>query len=134
MKDYSYVTQLDYESVAGPDWPKFEQFQLNQSVPEWVYNEIDQMLGPPQIFSHPSFCVLPFYGWEYPINQECCLMPRGSNIQTVQSSMLSGIRPAACSKCWALEDAGLASDRQLKNESLSLLFHRLLLLFRTART
>jgi hypothetical protein len=122
MKDYSYVTQLDYESVAGPDWPKFEQFQLNQSVPEWVYNEIDQILAPPQVFSHPSFCVLPFYGWEYPINQECCLMPRGSNIQTVQSSMLSGIRPAACSKCWALEDAGLASDRQLKNESLSLLF------------
>ena len=122
MKDYSYVTQLDYESVAGPDWPKFEQFQLNQSVPEWVYNEIDQILAPPQVFSHPSFCVLPFYGWEYPINQACCLMPRGSNIQTVQSSMLSGIRPAACSKCWALEDAGLASDRQLKNESLSLLF------------
>ena len=71
MKDYSYVTQLDYENVAGPDWPKFEQFQLNQSVPEWVYNEIDQMLGPPQVFSHPSFCVLPFYGWEYPINQAC---------------------------------------------------------------
>ena len=121
MKDYSYVTQLDYESVAGPDWPKFEQFQLNQSVPKWVYNEIDQMLGPPQVFSHPSFCVLPFYGWEYPINQACCLMPKGSNIQTVQSSMLSEVRPAACSKCWALEDAGLASDRQLKNKSLSLL-------------
>lgn len=34
--------------------------------------------------------------------------------------MLQGQRPSACNKCWALEDAGAKSDRQIKNETLDL--------------
>jgi hypothetical protein len=104
--------------VAGPDWPPFVQFQSNQNVPNFVYDEIDQMLRPAQGFSHPSFCVLPFYANEYPGNTVCCLLPPNANVDDIKTKMLQGIQPSACSKCWNLERAGIKSDRQIKNETV----------------
>jgi hypothetical protein len=121
---YSFVTQADYQAVAGPDWPQFSAFEKHQDIPDFVYQEIDEMLGIPKIFSHPSFCILPFYGTEYPINTFCCLTPKGSNRETVKQEMLDGQRPSTCNKCWALEDAGLKSDRILKNETLDFYTNR----------
>ena len=75
-------------------------------------------------FEHPAFCVLPFYGWEYPNNTSCCLITPGADINIVRSSMLVGNRPSACHKCWRLEDAGIPSDRQIKNATLDFYFDR----------
>ena len=55
--NYKHVTQKDYATVAGPDWPSFVDFQQQINVPDFVYNEIDQMLAQPVPFAHPSFCV-----------------------------------------------------------------------------
>lgn len=66
------------------------------------------------------FCVLPFYGAEYTPDgfaSPCCLLSVNTNIQEVQTIMLSGKRPPACQKCWYLEDQGKTSDRQLKNSA-----------------
>lgn len=66
------------------------------------------------------FCVLPFFGAEYAVNNSftsCCLLPKNHNIKTIQNSMLNNHRPEECSKCWKLEDQGLVSDRQIKNSS-----------------
>lgn len=107
--------------MAGPDWPLFDQFQLHVDVPEFVYAEIDNMLRPAEGFSHPTFCVLPFYAMEYPDKTPCCLLPSpisSSKINEMKFQMLQGQRPTICNKCWTLEDAGIKSDRQLKNETL----------------
>lgn len=117
---YSYVTQTDYESIAGPDWPSFSVFQTHNDVPDFVYNEIRDMLKPPARFEHPSFCVLPFYGIEYPSNTPCCFLPQNTNRIQIQQEMLAGRRPDACNTCWRLEDAGITSDRMLKNEAANL--------------
>ena len=116
--NYKHVTQRDYVAVAGPDWPAFVDFQQHVNVPDFVYNEIDQMLAEPLPFDHPSFCVLPFYGWEYPLNTACCLLPKKHDLKKIQSDMLNGVRPDSCAKCWNLEDRGIKSDRQLKNETV----------------
>lgn len=119
---YKYVTLADYESVAGPDWPTFEQFLLHTNVEQFVYDEIDQMLQPPEAFDHTAFCVLPFFGLEIGITQtSCCLLPLDHNIEKIRAEMLSGHRPQECSKCWRNEDANLPSDRQIKNQTLSFL-------------
>lgn len=123
---YSHVTKSDYDAVAGPDWPLFEHFVTHQSVPDFVYQEVDSMLSKPRQFDHAAFCVLPFYGVEYPENTACCLMPRGTDRLSVQTDMLNNVRPKACNKCWQLEDAGFKSDRQIKNETLEFLFQRTL--------
>ena len=115
---YNYLTQRDYDAVAGPDWPSFVDFQQHISVPDFVYDEIDQMLVEPAPFDHPSFCVLPFYGWEYPLDTACCLLPKNHDLQQIQKDMLNGVRPQSCAKCWNLEDRGIKSDRQLKNETV----------------
>lgn len=104
--------------MAGPDWPPFDCFQLHDNVPVFVYKEIDSMLRPVEGFSHPTFCVLPFYAAEYPDETPCCLMSGEESLKEVQQQMLSGQRPKSCKKCWKLEDAGLKSDRLLKNETL----------------
>lgn len=115
---YSYITQSDYEAVAGPDWPPFSSFTKHDNIPDFVYLEIDSMLSPAEQFSHPSFCILPFYGVEYPSKTFCCLTPPGADRETVKQQMLDGVRPQACVKCWNLEDAGIKSDRLIKNETL----------------
>jgi organic radical activating enzyme len=117
-KNYKHVTQKDYATVAGPDWPSFVDFQQHVDIPDFVYNEIDQMLAEPVAFDHPSFCVLPFYGWEYPLNTACCLLPKKNDLKKIQADMLNGVRPDSCAKCWNLEDRGIKSDRQLKNETV----------------
>jgi len=65
-----------------------------------------------------NFCVLPFYGREYPRDVACCLLDKTADLEQVKSEMLAGIRSNACAKCWTLEDAGIKSDRQIKNETL----------------
>jgi len=118
---YSHVTQADYESVAGPDWPAFDQFQLHENVKQFVYDEIDQMLGPDEVFDNPAFCVMPFYGWQTDIESSCCLLPKNHDIEKIRADMLNNQQPAECRMCWKNEDAGIKSDRQIKNETLSLL-------------
>lgn len=91
-----------------------------------MYAEIDDMLGPVERFSHPTFCVLPFYAIEYPSRTACCLFAdqpwstsgwsNNHSIDQIKQQMLQGRRPAACQKCWSLEDAGIKSARQIKNE------------------
>lgn len=115
---YSYITQLDYETVAGPDWPSFSVFASHDRVPDFVYNEIDLMLTAPEQFDHPSFCVLPFYGLEYPRKTFCCLVPPRTDRELVKQQMIEGQRPDACNKCWVLEESGIKSDRLIKNETL----------------
>jgi hypothetical protein len=115
---YSYVHESDYVAVAGPDWPNFKQFQQHLNVPEFVYKEIDSMLWNKQPFDKPAFCVLPFYGYEYPWNTECCLMTTNTNSDQVRQQMLNEQRPSECNHCWRLEDAGIKSDRMIKNETL----------------
>lgn len=118
MKKYDHISQADYETVAGPDWPLFSQFQSHVGIPNFVYAELDEMIRPPQGFSHPSFCVLPFYAIEYPRKTPCCLMSDFDNLEEIRSDMLAGQRPQSCNACWRLEDSGSKSDRQLKNESM----------------
>lgn len=119
MKSYDHVTQQDYENIAGPDWPSFDRFQQQDRIPDFVYQEIDDMLRPSPKSSHPSFCVLPFYAMELPKRKHCCLIPNKIyDITSIRQQMLAGQRPTECSACWRLEDAGQRSDRQLKNSML----------------
>lgn len=115
---YSWVLESDYISIAGPDWPHWDLFSLGQNVPDFVYKEIDQMLRADTIFSNQAFCVLPFYGREFPENTACCLLPPGVDLDKIKSKMLAGERAAACKKCWDLEDSGGLSDRIIKNRTL----------------
>jgi len=122
LKDrYSYITLEDYSTVAGPDWPTFDQFQSHENIEQFVYDEIDQMLGPNEVFDNPAFCVMPFYGWQTDIKSSCCLLPENHDIEKIRSDMLNTRRPEECWKCWKNEDAGIKSDRQIKNETLAIL-------------
>lgn len=116
--DYKYVTQEDYVAVCGPDWPNYENFCKNFNVPDWVYQEIDEMLPRKEPFTHPSWCVNPFYSYELPQKTHCCLLPKEHNIFEIRQKMLDGKRPEECSACWNLEDKNLLSDRIIKNQSL----------------
>ena len=119
---YSYVTQADYESVAGEDWPSFDQFLSHDNIEQFVYDEINQMLAPDEVFDHPAFCVLPFFGLELNNSRTaCCLLPPSHDIKKIRGQMLDGKRPTECDKCWRNENAGIKSDRQIKNETLSFL-------------
>jgi sulfatase maturation enzyme AslB (radical SAM superfamily) len=118
---YSYVKQADYESVAGADWPSFDQFQSHKNIEQFVYDEIDQMIEPDEVFDNPAFCVMPFHGWQTDIKSSCCLLPKNHNIEKIRADMLNNQRPAECWKCWKNEDAGIKSDRQIKNETLAVL-------------
>lgn len=120
MKDidkYLNILRDDYNAFAGPDWPSFDQFSQHTDVPDFVYEEIDQFLTNYKPFDNPAFCVLPFYGIEYPRNISCCIM-KTTNVSQVKQQMINGIRPDACVACWKLEDAGLTSDRIIKNATL----------------
>jgi hypothetical protein len=121
---FDYISKKDYESIAGPDWPSFDSFLSRINVPDFVYRELTDMLTPPKKFENPSFCILPFYGLEYPGNTPCCLISSGADVESIKKEMISGSRPAACKKCWNLEDAGVKSDRLLKNETLDFYLDR----------
>ena len=62
-----------------------------------------------------TFCVLPWYSNELPINTPCCLLPQNTNIDQLKSDLLAGVRSAACAKCWRIEDSEQQSRRQLEN-------------------
>ena len=68
-----------------------------------------------------NFCVMPFFGAEYRdsgFDTPCCLMePSDRTITEIQQDMLDNRRPKECSKCWRMEDSGLESDRQIKNQA-----------------
>lgn len=118
---YEYVSHADYDSVAGPDWPSFDQFRSHNNIAQFVYDEIDQMLRPNEVFDHPAFCVLPFFGLELNNSETaCCLLPTEHDIKKIRAQMLVRQRPVECGKCWRNEDANEISDRQLKNQTLSL--------------
>jgi organic radical activating enzyme len=119
---YSSITKRDYTAVAGPDWPSYDQFLTHQDVPEFVYNEIDEMLSGPRAFDNTAFCVLPFYSIELPAKTACCLLPDNADVESIKRQMLNNQRPVECSKCWKLEDADIKSDRMLKNETLDYYF------------
>jgi sulfatase maturation enzyme AslB (radical SAM superfamily) len=119
---YSFVKQNDYESIAGADWPAFNRFQSHENIEQFVYDEIDQMLKSDEVFDHPAFCALPFFGLELGLRETaCCLLPAAHDIKKIRTQMLHGIRPAECAMCWRNEDANLLSDRQIKNQTLSFL-------------
>ena len=115
---YEYVKKEEYDIVAGPDWPAYDDFKTHQNIQQFVYDEIDTMLWNLKPFSNPSFCVLPFYGIEYPMNTVCCLLTTKHDLDQINSDMLAGQRSPYCHKCWTAEDAGLKSDRMVKNETL----------------
>lgn len=114
------LTLEDYQSMSGPDWPSFEQLKSGDNVPQFVIDELSEMFSSvsDSAESVKTFCVLPFYGIEYPWQISCCLMSRHDTIDRVQQDMLSGKRAGECSHCWKNEDYGLISDRQVKNASL----------------
>lgn len=118
---YQFVTPTDYESVKGPDWPFYVDFAQHNSVPPWVYQEIDSMLTVKEPYDPESFCVLPWHSQEISWNRKsthCCLLPGTYNITKIKSNMLQGLKPAECQKCWNLEQQDLLSDRKLKNSAL----------------
>ena len=113
---YKNLTRSDYENISDLSWPTFDEFLQHQNVPDHVYHDIDQQLNL-EHYVHPSFCILPFFGIEYPSKTFCCLTPSGSDREHVKQQMLDGIRPSECQKCWGLEDRGIRSDRMIKNDS-----------------
>ena len=118
LDQYQLIKQSDYESAAGPDWPSFDNFLAGRGVETFVYDEVDSMLLG-HVKSYDNFCILPFYGIEYPKNNHCCLLPEKYDIDQIKQDMLSNRRTLACQNCWTLEDRGLKSDRQLKNDFLT---------------
>jgi organic radical activating enzyme len=72
------------------------------------------------------FCVLPFYGYEYSTTggTHCCLLPKDYNIDSIRKDILEKNRSSFCNACWKLEDAGLISDRKLKNSALDFYWDR----------
>lgn len=120
VEKYSYVTESDYQSVAGSDWPDYNIFVKHEAVPGFVYREIDEMLYKKQPFDHPSFCVNAFYAKELPSQDYCCLITDNNNIEDIRKKMINSERPIECQACWKLEDAGFDSDRLIKNRTLDL--------------
>jgi hypothetical protein len=116
ISKYQNISKDSYDAFAGPDWPPYDQFIEHKNVETFVYEEIDNFLANYTPFNNPAFCVLPFYGIEYPGNVHCCIM-ESTNVDQVKQQMLNGVRPTACSVCWKLEDAGIVSDRIQKNNT-----------------
>lgn len=122
---YDHVAQADYDAIRGPDWPTWQAWCTHAEVSSTVLDEIQARLIRPVEFKHSSFCVLPFYAREWWLGSShdrretfCCLVPDGTDRAQVQHSMLAGQRPQACAACWRLEDAGLVSDRLIKNRAI----------------
>ncbi len=71
-----------------------------------------------------GFCVLPFYGIEYPNKTPCCLLKKNYDLGQIRLDMLANKKPSACKSCWSLESQNLVSDRQLKNSSVDYIWDR----------
>jgi hypothetical protein len=117
---YQTIKFDDYQSMAGPDWPPYDVFIVGDQIDDFVAQELDAMLNVTEDQKNKisNFCVLPFYGREYPTNRHCCLMKEDADIYQVRSDMILNQRTSACQVCWSLEDVGIQSDRQLKNKTL----------------
>jgi hypothetical protein len=125
ISKYLSVTERDYNALAGSEWPSYDLFIQHYDVPDFVYQEIDEAQIKIETFNNTAFCVLPFYGMEYPSNKECCLIDYSQeSIESVKQKMLSGVRPKACEKCWTLEDKGVVSDRIIKNNQIDLILDK----------
>lgn len=122
ISKYLSVTERDYTALAGTEWPSYDNFIQHYNVPDFVYEEIDEAFSKVEKFNNTAFCVLPFYGMEYPLNKECCLMDYSvESIESVKQKMLQGQRSKACEKCWNLEDKGIISDRIIKNNHVDVI-------------
>jgi hypothetical protein len=117
---YQQITEHDYQLMAGPDWPSYQDFAAGAPLEQSIADELNSMLdGSVQKLKNISnFCVMPFYGWEYPTNTHCCLLPKNYDLGSIQTDMLNNQRNSQCHKCWTLEDAGIVSERQIKNFTL----------------
>jgi hypothetical protein len=117
---YRSITENDYSAMSGPNWPSYREFSSGVDIEQFIADELDSMLNnvADKKSKITNFCVMPFYGWEYPANTHCCLLPNGYDIDTIKTDMLNNRRTAECHKCWTIEDAGLISDRQIKNATL----------------
>lgn len=102
--------------MAGPDWPSYTDY-CQGLVRPYILEEIKSKVNPSSV-DHPTFCVLPFYGWEYPDNVACSLLEKTPDLESVQQDMLNNRRSPACTNCWQIEDAGQRSVRQIKNQML----------------
>ncbi|CAB4128736.1 Radical_SAM domain containing protein [uncultured Caudovirales phage] len=118
LTPYKRLKKDEYNIVAGSTWPSFEEFQQHNNIADFIYDEIDSMLWNLAPKISETFCVLPFYGIEYPDNVPCCIMGKVNNLDEIREQMLAGEKPKACATCWKLESAGVQSDRQLKNTTL----------------
>jgi sulfatase maturation enzyme AslB (radical SAM superfamily) len=72
------------------------------------------------------YCVLPFYSVETVFNNPnknifCCRLPPGTDIESVRATIKQQERSPNCNACWALEDAGFKSERQIHNETMDFL-------------
>jgi MoaA/NifB/PqqE/SkfB family radical SAM enzyme len=117
---YRQITEEDYYLMARSTWPTYQEFASGDCIEQSVANELDHHLNitiqKRQNIS--NFCVMPFYGWEYPKNTHCCLLPDNYNLSSIQTDILNNQRNPQCHKCWTLEDAGITSERQIKNYTL----------------
>jgi hypothetical protein len=117
---YQQITEHDYQLMSGPDWPSYQEFISGAQIEKSVADELDSMLisTSQKQQNISNFCVMPFYGWEYPTNTHCCLLPNDYDLGSIQTDMLNNQRNPQCHKCWTLEDAGITSERQIKNFTL----------------
>lgn len=65
-----------------------------------------------------TFCVLPWYSLELPVNNPCCLLPDNTDIDQLKIDLLNGVKAEPCKKCWVIESQNQKSRRQLENEFL----------------
>jgi MoaA/NifB/PqqE/SkfB family radical SAM enzyme len=117
---YQQITEEDYIALSGPDWPSYQEFSVSDKITQSIAVELDRVLNTVEEKRKltSNFCVMPFYGYEYPNNTHCCLLPHNYNIHSIRQDMLNNRRNPQCNKCWKLEDAGILSERQIKNATL----------------
>jgi hypothetical protein len=117
---YRTLSEKEYEAIAGSDWPLYSQFITGQPIAKFIAIELDAILGKvSQTREQTSnFCASPFFYHEYPGNTHCCLLPQTTDILKVRKDLLANQRPQECNACWILEDAGIISERQIKNQTV----------------
>jgi len=122
---YQQITENDYQLMAGPDWPTYQEFASGVPLEQSIADEINVMLRTTEKKqkSISNFCVMPFYAREY-IHQRpsnlihCGWLSANYDIKSLQQDMLANRRSPFCNKCWQIEDAGHVSNRQINNATL----------------
>jgi hypothetical protein len=116
-QSYPEITADDYYAISDPSWPSYEDFLLGNNVEEYMTREINEILRVNETLHSDTFCVLPFYGIELPLQKSCCFMKGEQPLTEVREQMLSNIRPTDCTMCWDSEDRNVQSDRHIKNQT-----------------